>query len=181
MGKKVLVISASPRPGGNSDLLCDQFILGAREAGHTVEKIFLGNKLLNFCRGCYACLRKGREGKCVHPDDMPEILDKMIQTDVLVFATPVYFYSMNAQMKVLIDRTLPKYTQIKNKKAYLIATAGEDDESAVEGAITGYRNFLACLTDVQDAGHVYGTGVNYVNDILGHPAMEKAYKMGESI
>ena len=96
MSKKVLVLSASPRKGGNSDLLCDQFMRGAKEAGNQVEKIFLRDKRINYCIGCGAC--QGNGGKCVQKDDMAEVLDKMIAADVIVMATPVYFYTMNAQM-----------------------------------------------------------------------------------
>ena len=177
-GKNVLIISASPRKGGNSDILCDQFALGAQEAGNSVEKIFLREKRINFCLGCLACLKTGR---CVQRDDMSEIIRKMIAADVLVFGTPVYFYSMCAQLKVLIDRTVPKYACIKNKKAYLIATAGEDDEAAMEGTVVGYRNFLSCLTNVEDAGHIYGSGVNNVGDILGTPVIIKAYETGQNV
>jgi len=88
MGKKVLVLSASPRKGGNSDLLCDQFMLGAKEAGNQVEKIYIQDKKINFCFGCLACQSNG--GSCVQHDDMEEIMEKMIESDVLVLATPVY-------------------------------------------------------------------------------------------
>jgi len=107
-------MSASPRKGGNSDLLCDQFLLGAQEAGHRVEKIFLRDKTINLCIACDAC--QGNGGRCIHQDDMVEILDKMIRADVIVMATPVYFYTMNGQMKTLIDRTYARYTKISNKE-----------------------------------------------------------------
>lgn len=89
MAKKVLVLSASPRQGGNSEILCDQFILGATEAGHAVEKVSLRDKQIGHCTACDACQRNG--GNCVLKDDMAGILDKMIGADVIVMATPVYF------------------------------------------------------------------------------------------
>jgi len=106
MSKKVLVLSASPRKGGNSDLLCDQFLLGAKEAGNQTEKIFLRDQEIGYCTGCESCYISH---KCVQKDDMAEILEKMIAADVIVMATPVYFYTMDAQMKTLIDRTVPRY------------------------------------------------------------------------
>ena len=106
MTKKILVLSSSFRKGGNSDTLCDQFVKGAVEAGHQVEKIFINDKQIGYCHGCGVC---NTTHKCVLHDDMAEILDKMIQADVIVMATPVYFYSMNGQMKTLIDRTVPRY------------------------------------------------------------------------
>ncbi len=112
MSKKVLVLSASPRRGGNSDLLCDQFMKGAQEVGHEVEKIFLKDKKINYCMGCGTCYN-GKKS-CPQKDDMAEVLEKMIAADVIVMATPVYFYTMAAQMKTLIDRTCSSYTEIKS-------------------------------------------------------------------
>ena len=120
MSKKVLILSASPRKGGNSDLLCDQFAKGAEEAGHQVEKLRVQEKKIAPCLACYGCRNTG---VCVQKDDMAEILEKMAKADVLVLATPVYFYSMDGQLKTLIDRTLPRYTEIRDKEVYFIATA----------------------------------------------------------
>ena len=111
--KNILVISASPRKGGNSDVLCDEFIKGAQQAGHKTEKIFLRNFKVNYCTGCGVC---NSTHKCVQKDDMAEIMDKMVNADVIVFATPVYFYTMDAQLKTLIDRTVPRYTEMVNKE-----------------------------------------------------------------
>ena len=94
MSKKILILSASPRKGGNSDLLCDQFAKGAEEAGHQVEKVRVQEKKISPCLACYGC--RGT-GVCVQKDDMAAILDKMVEADVLVLATPVYFYSMDGQ------------------------------------------------------------------------------------
>lgn len=88
----VLLISGSPRTGGNSDLLCSQFAKGAEEAGNTVEVIRLSQKRIGFCRACYAC----KEGRCPIDDDVPYIIDRMFEADVIVMATPVYFYSIDA-------------------------------------------------------------------------------------
>ena len=98
MSKKVLIISASPRKGGNSDALCDQFLLGAKEAGHNVEKVFLRDHKINYCLGCGVC---NNTHVCVQKDDMKGLLDKMVDADVIVLATPVYFYTMDAQLKNL--------------------------------------------------------------------------------
>lgn len=178
MSKKVLIFSSSPRKGGNSDLLCDQFALGAQESGNEVEKISLRDKKINFCHGCMACMKTG---KCVQKDDMAEILDKMLKADILVFATPVYFYTMSAQLKVLIDRTVAKYTEIRNKKAYLIAASGENDESAMNGTINAFHCFLSCLNNVKDAGHIFITGVNGIGEATGSSAAKKAYETGKNI
>ena len=97
MSKKVLILSGSPRKGGNSDLLCDEFMKGAAEAGNEVEKIRVAAKKISPCLGCYYCAANG--GKCVHNDDMAEILRKMIEADVIVLASPVYFYSVSALVR----------------------------------------------------------------------------------
>jgi len=93
MSKKVVVLSGSPRKGGNSDTLCDRFVEGARVAGHEVEKIFIRDKKINYCTGCGTCFQGDKP--CPQKDDMAGILDKMIAADAIVMATPVYFYTMN--------------------------------------------------------------------------------------
>lgn len=105
-GKNILVISSSPRRRGNSDLLADAFIEGAQEAGHTVEKISLHDKRIGFCRGCLGCQKTQR---CILRDDMDDILPRMQQAEVIVFASPVYFYSLCGQLKTLLDRTNPLF------------------------------------------------------------------------
>jgi multimeric flavodoxin WrbA len=179
VSKKVLVLSASPRKGGNSDLLCDQFMLGAEEAKHQVEKIFLRDKEINYCMACDSCLENN--GNCIQKDDMAEILDKMIAADVIVMATPVYFYTMNAQMKTLIDRTYPKYTQIRNKDIYLIVTAAVRNKQVLERTIEGFRGFTSLLSGAKEMGIIYGTGAWKIGDIKGTKAMDQAYEMGKTV
>lgn len=179
MSKKILVLSASPRKGGNSDILCDEFILGAKESGNQVEKIFVANKKINYCIACGYC--KQNEGNCVHKDDMTKILEKMLDTDVIVMATPVYFYSMDAQMKTLIDRVFPKYTEIKNKEFYFIMTAGNSKKQSLERTLEGFRGFTSCLTGSKEKGIIYGTGVLKKGDIKESPAMKQAYEMGKNV
>jgi multimeric flavodoxin WrbA len=177
--QKVLILSASPRRGGNSDMLCDQFMLGAREAGNQVEKMFLQDKNIHFCQACMECQSNG--GVCAQNDDMAEILDKMVQADALVLATPIYFYSMNAQLKALIDRTCPRYTSISNKKAFLIATSHDNRKESADATIAGFRGFLECLNNVEEAGIIHGTGVLNMGDIKGKPEMAIAYEMGKAV
>ena len=179
MSKNVLLLSASPRRGGNSDTLCDQFMSGAREAGHRTEKVFLRDKRINYCVACGTCY----DGKvrCPQKDDMSEILQKLIDADVIVLATPVYFYTMNAQMKTLIDRTVSRYTEIKNKDSYFIVTAADSSVPAMERTIEGLRGFLSCLDDVEEKGIVYGTGTWGMGEIQGKPAMKEAFEAGKGV
>jgi multimeric flavodoxin WrbA len=179
MNKKVLVLSASPRKGGNSDTLCDQFILGAIEAGNPSEKIFLRDKEINYCLACDTC--QGNVGDCERKDDMVEILDKMIEADVIVMATPVYFYTMNGQMKTLIDRTYARYTEMEDKEIYFIMTAAVPRKEALERTVEGFRGFTSVLSGANEMGIIYGTGAWNIGDIKGTKAMAEAYEMGKTI
>lgn len=177
MDKKVLIISASPRKGGNSDILCDQFMRGAQEAGHPTEKIFLRDYKINFCMACYGCQKTK---KCIQKDDGNEILDKMVQADVIVFSTPVYFYAMNGQLKTLIDRTLPRFSELKGK-AYLIATCADPGMDAVEGTISDFRNFLRMTPELKESDTILGLNAWSKGDIIENPAIAQAYEAGKNI
>lgn len=177
MTKKILVLSASPRRNGNSDLLSDQFIKGALEAGSQADKIFLKDKKINYCTGCGTCFN--REKGCSQKDDMSEILEKMIEADVIVMATPVYFYTMNGQMKTLIDRTCSRYTEITGKDFYFVITAADTSKQNMERTLEEFRGFTICLEGSKEKGIIYGTGAWKVGDIKTNPAMQQAYEMGK--
>lgn len=179
MSKKVLVISSSPRKDGNSDLLCEQFITGAQEAGHQVEKIRVQEKKINYCTGCGVCVDRGRG--CSQKDDMAEILDEMITANVIVMATPVYFYTMCAQMKTLIDRTCARYTEINGKEFYFIVTLADGNKQATERTIEEFRGFTSCLNGPKERGIIYGTGVWRKGEIKSNSAMIQAYEMGKKV
>lgn len=179
MNKKVLILSASPRKGGNSDRLCDRFMEGTREAGHQVEKVFLKDKNINYCVGCGTCYNA--EKPCPQKDDAAEVIEKMIAADVIVMATPVYFYTMNAQMKTLIDRTCARYTEIKDKAFYFIVAAADESRPAMERTLEGFRGFTACLNGAEERGVIYGTGAWQMGDIVGMPAMDEAYDLGKKV
>ena len=179
MSKKVLILSGSPRKGGNSDLLCDEFLRGAQESGNQVEKVFLRSKKVAPCNACYYCKNSG--GKCAIPDDMAEILDKMRAADVIVMASPVYFYSIGAQMKAVIDRSVARWTNIPNKEFYYIMTAAEDSDTVMDCTLECFRGFAACLDGAQEKGVIYGKGVYEAGAIKGLPAMREAYEMGKQV
>jgi multimeric flavodoxin WrbA len=180
MSKMVLVISASPRKGGNSDTLCDQFVLGAKDSGNHTEKIFLREKKIGYCIACDHCHKNN--GVCSQKDDMTEILNKMIESDVILMATPVYFYTMDAQMKTLIDRVAARYTEIKNKEFYFIATAADDKKASLERTFEGLRGFTdCCLEGTKEMGVIYGTGLWQKEDVKGTALMQQAYEMGKNV
>ncbi len=179
MSKKILVLSSSPRKGGNSDILCDQFMQGAQEAGNTAEKIFLKGEKVNYCFACATCYGEGKP--CPQKDDMAEILQKMIDSDVIVMATPVYFYTMCGQMKTLIDRTVSRYREIKNKDFYFIVTAAVPNANALERTIEEFRGFTKCLDNPTEKAIVYGTGAWNVGDIKSTKAMNEALELGRAV
>ena len=179
MSKKVLVISTSPRRGGNSDTLAEEFARGAREAGNDVEKVALYDKTIGFCKGCLACQRTKR---CVIRDDADAIAQKMLTADVIAFATPVYYYGMCGQMKTMLDRANPLFpADYAFRDVYLLAAAAEEDEHTVEGTVTGLMGWIDCFEKARLAGTVFAGGVTTVEEIQGHPALEKAYQMGKAV
>ena len=179
MSKKVLVISTSPRKGGNSDTLADEFVRGARERGNSVEKVTLYDKTIGFCKGCLTCQTTQR---CVIRDDADIIARKMLTADVIVFATPIYYYGMCGQMKTLLDRANPLYSaEYAFRDIYLLAAAAEEDEHTVDGAVTGLTGWIDCFEKALLAGTVFAGGVTAVEEIQGHPALQKAYEMGKTI
>lgn len=177
--KKVLILSGSPRKGGNSDLLCDEFMRGAEESGNVVEKIWIPGKKIGYCRACYYC--KDHGGECCMKDDMSEVLQKMLNADVLVLASPVYFYSVNAQMKTVIDRTVARWLEFKSKEFYYIMTAAEDEEHTMDCTLECFRGLAACFEESKEMGVICGKGVYDKGEISGTPYMRQAYEMGKSI
>ena len=178
--KKVLILSGSPRKGGNSDILCDEFAKGALAAGNDVEKIFVAEKKISMCIGCYFCKKNG--GRCVFNDDMGDILQKIIDCDVLVLSSPVYFYSISAQLKAVIDRTVARWTEIANKDLYYIATAAEEDSDTLDTTLACFHGFARCIDGYEEMGTLYGKGVYEKGEVVNRPElMLIAYEMGESI
>lgn len=179
MRKKVVVLSGSPRKGGNSDTLCDQFVIGAQEAGHETEKIFLRDRQVHYCTGCGTCYNEGKG--CPQKDDAHEIVKKMIEADVIVMATPVYFYTMDAQLKTLIDRCCARYTEINNKEFYFIVSAADKSKASMTRTIEGLRGFLDCLEGAKEKGVIYGTGVWQTGEVNDRPVMKEAYAAGKNV
>ncbi len=179
MSKNVLILSGSPRKGGNSDLLCNEFMRGAKESGNRVEKVFLGDKKINYCIACYYCEKS--DGVCAIKDDMAEILEKIRLADVIVMASPVYFYSIDAQMKALIDRCVAQWTKIKDKEFYYIMTAAEDSETVMDCTLECFRGFAKCLDGSVEKGIIYAKGFYKAGEVKGSKHMINAYNMGKNI
>lgn len=179
MSKNVLILSGSPRKGGNSDTLCDEFLRGAVDAGNKAEKIFIRDKKISYCTACYYCEKSG--GVCAIKDDMAEILEKMNNADVIVLSSPVYFYSIDAQLKAVIDRSVAQWTTIKNKEFYYIMTAAEDSDTVMDCTLECFRGFAVCLEGSQEKGVICGKGLYHPNEAKNSKYMKEAYEMGKNI
>ena len=178
--KKVLIISTSIRTGANSEILAHETERGALDAGHDVEFVSLKDKDIKFCKGCLACQKLG---KCVIDDDVNEIMFKMLNSDVIVWSTPVYYYEMSGQMKTLIDRCNALYEMdYKFREVYLITTSADDEEGVIQTVVNGLDGWIACLDKAKFSGCVEAGGLNKPNDVYNKPdVMEKAYNMEKNI
>lgn len=177
MSQKILVVSSSPRKGGNSDILCDEFIKGASCSSNSIEKINLSDKKIGFCTGCYAC----QAGECPQKDDAFAIIQKMLQADVIVLSTPVYFYTMCAQLKALIDRSVMIYPQIQNKKFFYLMAMGDTNPDCFTGTIEALRGFVACCENSKELGMVCAPGFYEKGSIRNSEYCQAAYRLGKTL
>jgi multimeric flavodoxin WrbA len=181
MKKKILVLTGSPRDGGNSDLMADAFIKGAHEAGHEVVKIKTNEKNVRGCQACCSCYSKG--AACVFNDDFNEIAPHMENADVIVMATPVYWYTFTAQLKAVIDRMFALCVgkkSINAKECVIMACAEEDDLEAFEGLIRSWELILKLLNWVEK-GRLTVPSVRDAGDIKKTDALEKAEALGAGL
>ena len=202
--KKVIVISTSLRRGSNSDMLADKFAFGAKSAGNDVEKISLVGKDIRFCTGCFGCQKAASEreqnqacldsaereqarpkvklGRCVIKDDVNDIMAKVLEADVVAWATPIYYYEMSGQMKTLIDRMNAMYSlDYKFRDVYLLTTAAEDEEETPKRAEIGLTGWIDCYPKSRLAGTLFCGGVNEPKAIEGNAKLQEAFEMGKSI
>ncbi len=177
--KTILIVSTSPRVNSNSEALAEAFAKGAREAGHEAELISLRGRTVNFCRGCFVCQEKLR---CVIRDDADAICLKALNADVLVFATPIYYYEMSGQLKTLLDRLNPLFpSDYAFRNVYLLTAAAEDGEDVPRRAISGVEGWVECFERAKLAGTVFMGGVTAAGEAPRHPALERARRMGASV
>ena len=114
-------------------------------------------------------------------DDMAEVLQKMIDADVIVLASPVYFYSIDAQLKAVIDRTVARWLEVNNKEFYYIVTCADTEKSAALTTLDCFRAYADCVEGAKECGVIYGTGVYEKGKIEGTPAYKQAYEMGKKV
>ena len=176
--KNVIIISSTPRVGGNSETLANEFARGAKDAGHNVEVVNLRDFNLNYCIGCYSC---HKTGKCFRNDGMNELAEKLLNANVIVLATPVYFYSMSGQLKVFIDRLVPVYEKIR-ADIYMIASQWDSDKAIMENTFNAIRGCTKdCFENCTEKGLIYGTGLSELGDAKSSTYMTQAYEMGKNV
>ncbi|MDO4301866.1 MAG: flavodoxin family protein [Clostridia bacterium] len=179
MGKKILIITASLRNGSNTDILAKEFMRGSEDAGHSIEIISLKNKEIGFCRACYYC---EKEHKCIQNDSVNEILEKMLYSDVIVFASPVYFYEMSGILKTLLDRTMPIYFEnCRFKEVYVISASTDDNINSADRLISGIEGWIECFPGVKLCGTICGVGAGKPGTAKKHSAFSQAYFMGREV
>ena len=177
--RKIVVIAGSPRRNGNSEKLADAFIKGAKEVGHQVEKVSVIDYEVKGCLGCNYCIQN--EGECIQKDGMQTIYKKLYQADMVVFATPVYFFNMSAQIKAIIDRlfvAIAKPLPI-TACALLLTLAGKQGEDSAPTLAT-YQTIVDYIK-WQDKGIIIADRIMEKEDILGHVALQEAETLGKSL
>lgn len=185
-GKKVMtILLGSPRKEGNSEQLADSLAKGAEERGYEVRKVRLAGKKLNGCLDCRKCWSKGTP--CIQQDDMAPVYEDITAAEVLVFASPLYYYSWSAQIKPVWDRLLPFFaanakTNLKDKRAVLLATAGDTEISCFDGLKASFR--LACnFANWNIAGMICAPDMYPKTDMAekGRKYLFEAYELGKNL
>jgi putative NADPH-quinone reductase len=176
---KILVITGSPHRHGTSDLLASQFIKGAQEAGHTVERFDAAFANLHPCLGCDKCMMAGT---CCQKDDMQPMLSKLLEADLVALATPLYYFGMSTQLKMVIDRFYSVNGRIQSKRmdAVLLATAWDADTRIMEGLKLHYE-ILCDYLNWNNRGIIWGLGCGNVPMTKHTDYPEQAYRMGRAL
>lgn len=174
--KRVLVISASPRRGGNTDLLCDEFVRGAQEAGGKVEKIFLDDYKIDFFHEQH----EQSADSVAEGDQAPMLINKMAASDIIVLASPVYYMNIDGQLKTLMDRCY-RHPGLEGKEFYYITACADTEESTAETAIFAFRGFVVCLKDPTERGMVKAVGMGRKGAVKDSQYMQEAYDLGKTI
>lgn len=185
MTKNILVITGSGRTGGNSEVLADAFIKGAREQGHSVEKFRAGIKKIDGCMGCETCWSRGRA--CSIADDFTELEALLPKADVLVFVSPLYWFGVTAQLKAAIDKLFafsnancPAPLKVKAATFLMCGEATEAEMYMYDGAVKTYE-LMADYLKWENKGVLLVPGVYDKGDILQTDGLAKAEALGRTI
>lgn len=176
---KIVVLMGSPNENGSSAHLAENFMRGAKEQGHTVKKINAAHVNVSPCTGCIAC---GYEGPCAQKDDMEKIRPEILDADMLVFVTPLYYYGMSAQLKTLIDRFCAFNSSIQRKhmKSALLSVAWNNDSWTFEALEAHYKTLVKYL-NLEDCGMVLGKGCGTLSMTRQSQYPGQAYRLGKSL
>lgn len=181
--RTILGIVGSPRKGGNTDILVSRILEGAKDAGASVERIFLDDLVIRECTGCHSCWMGKR---CSRKDDMNDIYPKIAEADAFVFGTPVYWYGPSALMKAFIDRFVyfnhPSHRpEIEGKQAVVAVPYEEDDPHMADGVMTFFDKSCHYLT-VTIEGSILVPGVTLRGEVKNKEvSMQKAYDLGSRL
>ena len=182
MAKKIVILNGSPRKKGNTSELAEAFTRGAESAGHTVTEFFLDSMNIHGCKGCFGG-RSGRDRPCVQRDDMDKIYPAVRECNVIVLASPLYYWNMSGQIRTAVDRLFALEEGDGNllrghgrASALLMAAEGHDFEDALL-----YYDHLTGHLKWNDLGHVLAGGNGDIGDIEGKPEVSAAYELGRSI
>jgi len=180
MNKNILILSGSPRKGGTTDKLVAAFKEGAESAGNKVTLFRTADLAIADCLGCNYCI--DNNGTCIHKDDMVAILDVFRNADAVVFASPVYWYTVSAQLKSAIDRTyaVPNDKTTIKRSALLLTCADGPEDHAEAGAVAMFKGILT-FRKWEDAGTVLVTNLHNISDIDGREELEQARELGRGI
>lgn len=182
MAKKIVILNGSPRKNGNTSALAESFAKGAEGAGNTVTEFFLDRMEIHGCKGCFGG-HSSKECPCVQKDDMAQIYPAVRECDVLVLATPLYYWNMSGQIRTAIDRLFALEEGDGNvlrghgRSSVLLMVA---EGNGFEDVLTYYNHLMEHLR-WKNLGHVLAGGVGAVGDIAGKPELEQAYELGRSI
>ena len=184
---RILGIMGSPRLGGNTDLLLDAALNGARSAGAEVEKIVVDKLNISPCREHYGCLE---DGNCIIRDDMDALYPKLLDADGIVVASPMFFYGITAQLKALIDRgqalwarkhVLKQSWPGAGRKGAFIAVGATRGETLFDGSKATVKYFFKTI-GVEYAEELLIRGVDQKGDIQKHPsALKDAFELGQRL
>lgn len=181
MSKKIVVLNGGPRLKGNTAALVDSFAKGAQEAGHTVIRYDLQTMDIHGCKGC--CMGgKDPHSPCTQKDDMDKIYPEYADADVVVFASPLYYWQITGQLKTAIDRLFAvseckELNKKPAKEAVLVMAAGGD---GWEETTYWYERLMGHM-GWTDKGQILCPGVMAVGDVAGNPKLEEAYQLGKSL
>ena len=176
---KIIVLMGSPNRKGSTSILVEHFIDGAKEAGHDCEVIDVCHADIHPCTGCVAC---GYEGPCVQHDDVEMIRRKLLNADMVVFATPLYYYGMSAQLKTVVDRFCAYNSSLNSRhlKSALLTVAWNADDWTLDALEAHYKTLVRYI-NFEDMGMVlgYGCGTPSMTNRSRYP--KEAYKLGRSL